>query len=305
MVFVFLLLTSLRGRRSGSTREVIFLFDEPASNLHATAQEQLLQSLERLSENARIIYTTHSHHLINPAWLDATYVVMNQAVQPGGDTLETTARETDIQLSSYRSFAARHPEQSEYFKPILDVLEYRPSRPELVPSLALVEGKNDFYTLRLGEIALGEGFVHTYPGGGAGSLDAPIALYISQAREFVCLLDGDAEGVAQKKRYLARFGEILSGRVMTLSDLLPELKGKSLEEVFEKSDKQVICEAIFGEGIIVNKKNLNRAVQQLVATNSCPELHAETRERFRTILTGLRNRLDDLKSREHGKDRTT
>ena len=51
---------------------MLFLFDEPASNLHPTAQAALLASLEKLSENAVVIYTTHSHHLINPLWLETT-----------------------------------------------------------------------------------------------------------------------------------------------------------------------------------------------------------------------------------------
>jgi len=48
--FVFLLLTSFRGARKGSDSGLLFLFDEPASNLHPSAQEQLRSSFPKLVE---------------------------------------------------------------------------------------------------------------------------------------------------------------------------------------------------------------------------------------------------------------
>jgi predicted ATP-dependent endonuclease of OLD family len=56
--FVFLLLTQYRGFRQESANDILFLFDEPASNLHPSAQTQLLKTFESLSEKCRIIYTT-------------------------------------------------------------------------------------------------------------------------------------------------------------------------------------------------------------------------------------------------------
>ena len=51
-------------------------------------------------------------------------------------------------LHKYRDFAAQHPNQTTYFQPILDVLDYRPGELENVPNVVMVEGKNDFYTLK-------------------------------------------------------------------------------------------------------------------------------------------------------------
>jgi predicted ATPase len=73
--FAFLLLTQYRGFRQSGPRGVLFLLDEPASNLHPSAQEQLLESFGRFPQEATVVYTTHSHHMVNPQWLEGTYVV--------------------------------------------------------------------------------------------------------------------------------------------------------------------------------------------------------------------------------------
>jgi predicted ATP-dependent endonuclease of OLD family len=79
--FTFLLFTQFRPFRKDSPKNIIFLFDEPASNLHSSAQKQLLKSFENLGHDIKIIYTTHSHHLINPNWLESTYVVKNEGIE--------------------------------------------------------------------------------------------------------------------------------------------------------------------------------------------------------------------------------
>ena len=48
--------------------------DEPASNLHSTASGAT-QELRSLVEKCDLVYTTHSHHLIDVRWLDGAYVV--------------------------------------------------------------------------------------------------------------------------------------------------------------------------------------------------------------------------------------
>ena len=62
----------------------MFLLDEPASNLHSTAQKRLLETFERFVGDEykplKLLYTTHSHHMINPKWLEGAFVVKNEAV---------------------------------------------------------------------------------------------------------------------------------------------------------------------------------------------------------------------------------
>ncbi|MEI9910984.1 MAG: AAA family ATPase [Bacteroidota bacterium] len=146
MVFIFLLFTQFRPFRKNTPQNIIYLFDEPASNLHSSAQKQLLKSFENLTKDSKIIYTTHSHHLINPNWLESTYVVKNEGLKLE-DPETYNIKKTNISIEPYREFVINHPHNTAYFQPILDVLDYTPSNLESLPNCVLVEGKNDFYTL--------------------------------------------------------------------------------------------------------------------------------------------------------------
>ena len=209
--FVFSLITKYKRSDPPHSQGIVYLFDEPASNLHAGAQSQLLNSLERLSPDCTIIYTTHSHYLINPNWLENTYVVINKGFDYD-NAIEYVPKGTDVTIERYRSFAAKHPDQTRYFQPILDVLDYKPSRLEMVEDVVMVEGKNDFYTLEYMKKVAGigsSGDIQLVPGNGAGSLDTVIRLYLGWAKEFVVLLDSDKEGAIQKRRYTDTFGPIV------------------------------------------------------------------------------------------------
>src|SRR5690606_38460271 len=76
LFFVYILLTQFRAYRK-ENKNAFFLFDEPASNLHPSAQSELLKSFEKLP---KVIYTTHSQYLINPKWLESTFVIKNEAI---------------------------------------------------------------------------------------------------------------------------------------------------------------------------------------------------------------------------------
>ena len=288
--FVFSLITRYTGK-SGDKPGSVFLFDEPASNLHASAQSELLKGLEKLSTTATIIYTTHSHHLINPKWLENTYIVKNKGFDFSTDIEEFTAKKTDITIEKYRAFAAKNPDQTRYFQPILDVLDYRPSELEMVPDLIMVEGKNDYYTLRyVNEVILDNAVEGLYisPGGGAGSLSPIIRLYLGWARNFAVLLDSDVAGVREKKRYSNEFGRVVEGRLHTLGDLCLELKGKALEAAFEKEDREAIA-AVGFPGEPYKKSAFNTFIQECLVTKRKVEISAKTKDRFHSILTQLRD----------------
>lgn len=75
---------------------------------------------------------------------------------PEAVSADFSAERTDIHITPYRQFASQHPDQSHFFQPILDVLDYAPSALELVPDAVMVEGKSDYYFLRFyQELVLG------------------------------------------------------------------------------------------------------------------------------------------------------
>ena len=290
--FVFILLTTFRRSRRDEASELLYLFDEPASNLHSSAQAQLLESLARLADSrVRIVYTTHSHHLINPDWLEQTFVVRNRGADPKNDLLGATAAGTDIAIDKYRAFSSQHPDQAQYFQPILDVLDYQPSRLEMVEKLVLLEGKNDFYTLRLALQSHPELDLHLYPGGGAGSLDPVIALYLAWARDFIVLLDSDTEGANQMARYQERFGDVVNNRIFLLSDLEPSMSGKSLDKVFTKQDRAGVIAAFAGVGTVDTKSSFHRCLQEAVASKTNVALEADTVTTLDHLILGIAARL--------------
>ncbi|MBZ5638255.1 MAG: ATP-binding protein, partial [Acidobacteriia bacterium] len=191
--FTYLLLTQYRGFRKQGPKDVVFLFDEPASNLHPSAQTQLLDSFRTLPEGCTVIYTTHSHHLIKPEWLDGAFVVRNEGLHYAADEDDQyTAKRTLITVTRYREFAVQHPQQTTYFQPVLDVLDYRPTLLENVPDVVMLEGKSDFFAINyMAQRLLGKSDPHLLPGTGSGSLDSVIRLYVAWGRNFVVLLDSD------------------------------------------------------------------------------------------------------------------
>lgn len=199
--FAFLFFTIFRKNRKTDLGETLFLLDEPASNLHSTAQKKLLETFERFVSDThrplKLLYTTHSHHMINPKWLAGAFIVKNNAIDYTNDHM-TSIRNTDISAIPYKQFVAQYPDQKDYFQPILDVLDYQPGLLEKVPHIIITEGKNDYYTLRyINEVMLDNKYnnIHLYPGAGCSKNSNVIALYMAWHKDFMILLDGDAAGV--------------------------------------------------------------------------------------------------------------
>jgi hypothetical protein len=67
-----------------------------------------LRSFEHLSAKATIIYTTHSHHMIDPKWLEGTFVVKNLGISYAGDPEASSPKNTNVTAMKYREFATRH-----------------------------------------------------------------------------------------------------------------------------------------------------------------------------------------------------
>jgi predicted ATP-dependent endonuclease of OLD family len=291
--FVFIFLTAYRGTRVEDDRGVIILLDEPASNLHSTAQALLLKSFERLAERCPIVYTTHSHHLINLRWLESTYVVFNSGVSDVADLIGNTASNTSVELLLYRTFVNEHPDRQSYFQPILDLLSYKPSILETDVASILAEGKSDAYLLELFRRSLRPtGSLAVAPGSGAGSLDEIIRLLLCNGRPFVVLLDSDTEGDKQLSRYTDAFGPFLKDRVKRLADFIPDHSGP-IEQVLSEADRGLIREAHI-PGAKPTKKATSRAVEFVLARDGEFSFDAETEGRALALLDGLSALLDSL-----------
>lgn len=303
--FTFLIFTQFRLERQSALKP-FFLFDEPASNLHQTAQKRLLKRFENFitSYGITIIYTTHSHHLISPDWLENTFIVRNLGLDEKNEDKYTTNM-TDVSIMKYRQFAVKYPDQRTYYQPILDLLEYQPSSLESVSDVIMTEGKNDYYTLSyLNKVILGnKNTLNLLPGTSASALYPAIQMYLAWGRNFIVLLDSDKEGLANKKYYEEKFGIIVKGKIFTLKDFDSSLDKKRMESMFEENEQITIQKEIDISATKFDKKIFNSSIQELLVTKKNVQISNKTKERFGSFIEWLANRLEAVKVQELGIDR--
>lgn len=295
--FCFMLFTQFRQYRQ-ERGNALFLFDEPASNLHARAQKQLLDSFEVITsgDQTKIIYSTHSHHMINPKWLENSFIVSNEGVYDTEESMYAhLSYETDIQVSRYRNFVSENPEKTTYFQPILNAIEYAPSALELSSDAIFVEGKNDFYTIQyfVDVIFNINDSISILPGTGASGFDTLISLYLGWGKKFIILLDDDAEGRRSQMSYIGEW-YLPESHVVTLGDLSSHWKDFELEDLIEKQDIAQIRKKYYPtkKGNRLTKKEIARAFQEKLICRDSSGISRETRNSFAKLISTLRKGLN-------------
>lgn len=294
--FAFLLATQFRKYRMEEVSNTLFLLDEPASNLHSTGQQELLSSLEMLTDGSMVMYSTHSHHLINPKWLSGAYIVKNKGIDIEKEPLQDNFVEakTDIIAERYHRYVATHPSDATYFQPILDTLDHRPGLLEEVPNIIILEGKFDFYTLNYFQeiiIKRPKFELRLYPGAGASKHHDIIALYLAWGRKFLVLLDDDRAGKEAKKKYISTFGKLVENRVFTLGDLSPDFAGLTTEDLISLTEREAVMKDVFPAEPSYDKSKFNTAIQEKYVTGIEYQFEDVTKNRFISILTFLQGKL--------------
>lgn len=289
--FSFLIFTEFRKNRS---RNILFLLDEPASNLHSSAQGKILNALENLSKDAMVVYSTHSHYLIKPEWLKGAYIVINEVITDerleGNITFEEGGTITAESYFSYVGKGLGNVNFS-YFQPILDRLDYAPSILEPIPEIVITEGRDDWFTFHYINYSLfnNKYNIKFYPGAGKDQLWEPIRIYLSWGKRFLIIFDGDRGGKKSKESYLKEFDKFLENKIFTLKDILNQ--EVETEDLIEDVDKKNIIDEAFGKGSYDAatsnpgslKSKLNFAIRQLLANKIKVKLHKNTENNFRKL----------------------
>lgn len=294
--FSFLLFTEFRKNRTGN---ILFLLDEPASNLHTYAQSKILEAIKGLSDKSMVIYSTHSEHLINPEWLAGAYVIVNDVLSEESLCGDINLNEgVKITAQKYYTYvgSGEGSDKLSYFQPILNALDYTPSKLELIPSIVILEGKYDWNGYKyFNEIILKNKTVYNfYPGGGKDKLFDIIRLYLSWGREFLVILDGD-DGVKSKQKYINEFGEFVKDKVYTLKDIIGQKA--DLETLIDESDKILLHDTVYGTGsynkLSSNKKksNLNMAINKLLWDKTEVNITIDTKNRFQKIIDFIKDKI--------------
>ncbi|UZK68255.1 ATP-binding protein [Sphingomonas sp. S1-29] len=290
--FAFLLFTQFRTKRS-EFRPVLFLFDEPAANLHSAAQERLIESFPEIATgNNMLLYTTHSHYMISPDWLEQTFIVTNAADAPGVSMVDSAIIDDeflDIKAQRYRDFANAHPSETSYFQPIMDRLEVRPSRFDASLPSVVLEGKSDYYLLRYASILLDCKNVRLIPATGSGTFSALIGLGAAWGTKFVFLLDSDNAGIKERARYALDHGARAEA-ICCLRDFDDSLS--DIESLLDTQSRELISTYLKVERL--SKKTIMRFFQEQLAKRDIFSLGSGFEQRAGAVLLGLNGKIESL-----------
>lgn len=289
--FAFMLFTQFRVARKG-TRALMFLFDEPASNLHAAAQQKLIDSFPEIARGPdTLLYTTHSHYMIEPKWLEQTFIVTNRADTPETnsvlDAISLDDESLDVRVTPYRKFVNDNPGQTSYFQPILDRLEVIPSRFDTKRASIILEGKSDYYILRYAAKVAGIQELPLLPGLGAGTFGALAALHVGWNLDFLFILDGDGQGKVERDRYVSEFG-IPKDRIATIDEFLPTIS--VIEDLLDADALKYIQEVIEAKKA-PSKGQILRFFQERLASDNIESLSPGFKATATSFLSSLRERL--------------
>jgi predicted ATPase len=274
----FLMKTEFRRKklREGSGKP-IYLIDEPASNLHSTAQQKMVQDFHTLVEDTTLVYTTHSRYLISLKNIKNTYVVRRTSGQ--------------VICRKWSEYIKGKDATASYYQPLFDALNIVPNNFDIPWEFAIItEGPSDALTLEIMEAVLEDQHSHAiYPGSSASNLSTLTSLNIGWGAKFRILLDSDPTGLEQKEVYMKSLALVKEDFV-----LLPDAN-KKLEKMFSDAEKSALHELAFGHANDNVSKNEFLAVMRELhssrsskATDIAAILTQETKERFQAVLTALK-----------------
>ncbi len=211
-------------KRSSYDRDTIYLLDEPGSYLHSSAQEKLCEKLVRLSRSNKVIYCTHSHHLLNPEIIPLNSIKIAQKGSSGRIDL--------INFSEYKN-----PKSTKRLaiQPIIDALQIKPFLMNLdYNKICITEGIYDYYTFEMYKEIQQNIDVKFMPSTGADSIKYFISIAIAWQLNYVALWDKDIEGITHLRKAEKFFGANQAKRFLTLQ--LGSKEKVILQDLFDGKD---------------------------------------------------------------------
>lgn len=221
----------------------VLLIDEPASNLHSSAQQNMIEDFHKLVEDTSVIYSTHSQYLISLDNIKTTYVIERD--------------EGDVTSTLWAEYIKLDTSDETYYQPLSNILKLVPNTFDIPWNKALItEGPSDMKVLQVMHDILYPGknidFV-IYPGASAQKLSSLISLNIGWGADFKVLLDSDDAGKEAQNKYIEQFD--LSKDIIMI---LP-VDNKNIEKYFTKDEHGEIYQVAFDskKNGKVNKKEFS------------------------------------------------
>lgn len=283
----------------------ILLLDEPGLNLHATAQADLLNFLESLTDRYQIIYTTHSPFMVQADRLHRVRTVFSD--------LDTSIVTDSIQQKDPNTLF-----------PLQAALGYDIAQNLFISKKnLLVEGVSDLmyltqiseYLKSIDRIGLNDD-ITIVPSGGLDKVASFISLLRGSKLSIFCLLDSFTDQKAKSKldrmisekiiadKNIKFFHEFLEDRVKAdIEDIFSideylKLFNLSFKEQYSEINETNLDSNI--EGIlsqinkVINKPRFNHylpAKSFTMSTEYCEQLSKETLERFENIFKEVNKQL--------------
>lgn len=225
----------------------IYLLDEPGSYLHSSAQEELLESLEKISKTNKIIYCTHSQYLLNPETINIGNIKIAKRIN-GKISLQNYGEYTDSK------------QESGALSPLYDALHLSLGKHHYPrnENVIITEGITDYYFFKMVQDSGLFEFstkLTIIPGASASNLNQLISFAISWSKKYVVLFDSDEAGIAAFKKYESFFGKNQSSNWLHYQTTTDEKK-VLLEKLISIEDQKKLIS-------IVNCQSVKKSITEL------------------------------------------
>lgn len=268
----------------GSENSII-LIDEPASNLHPRAQKLLMNYFEEIAtkQNNYIIYTTHSSYLVNPKFLENTYVAKNiLSNNMNHDFFNLNSTSKNIELIKFTKLVNDTDKEFHYFyQPIIDALEIPINSFNFTNDFfVILEGKTDQIILSFFDEYLKRNLNINYvPCKNAKSTESLISILLSFGKKFIVLYDGDEEGRRYKNENNDSF---MIDFCYTYNDIFCNEKNIKTESLISKN----FCE----NNNLKTKNSKISFITKLLLTKEKYEFDSETISNFEKVFNFIESK---------------
>lgn len=234
-------------------KNIILLLDEPGLSLHARAQMDLLDSIDKnLTKGRQVIYTTHSPFMVRTEALDRVRIVEDKGPEHGSTVTNDAGTTSD----------------PDTLFPLQAALGYDIAQSLFIGNRnILLEGVSDFIYLSVMSSHLGTlgratvpSNARLLPAGGATNIPTFIAL-LGASLDIVVLLDGNAQ--RQKIDNVIADGRLRKSNVLSI-DQFSTVKGADIEDLFEPDEYLAIYNKAFGKSVKIGSlKGTDRIVKRI------------------------------------------
>lgn len=253
----FLMKTEFRSKKMrNNSGKPVYLIDEPASNLHSTAQMNMINNFFKLVKDTSIVYTTHSQYLISLKSIKNTYVIQRSS-------------RGIVKAIKWSEYLKKESPDVKYYQPLANLLKIVPNNFDIPWKKAIItEGPSDMHVLKFmyEVVKFKKPDFTIYPGTSASKLNELISLNIGWNSDFKVLLDSDETGKEYAQKYIEAFD--IEDRVFTLDG-----NNTKIEKCFSNEDKEKLYKIAFEEDKLgkITKKEFSAMFALLNDKGNCVE----------------------------------